>query len=139
MDWTKLTNNFHALVAAVPRCGHALPIYFELHPDSMQNNSDVEEKFLRRLSTIIPVGSKPIIVTDAGFRGPFFRAVLTLGWDFVGRLRGRVTVQYSDGYIADKAALLKTVERWTPSFGPQMGFAKVVLCSGFFRSGFFSI
>ena len=31
----------------------------------------------------------PIIVTDAGFKVPWFRLVLKLGWDFVGRKRKR--------------------------------------------------
>jgi hypothetical protein len=30
---------------------------------------------------------KPIIVTDAGFKVPWFRQILKLGWDFVGRTR----------------------------------------------------
>jgi hypothetical protein len=30
---------------------------------------------------------RPIIVTDAGFKTPWFREVLALNWDFVGRSR----------------------------------------------------
>ena len=36
-----------------------------------------------------PHGVRSIIVSDAGFKGPFFQAVLDQGWDFLGRLRGR--------------------------------------------------
>lgn len=30
---------------------------------------------------------RPILVTDAGFRGPWFRAVEAMGWQWLGRLR----------------------------------------------------
>jgi len=35
-------------------------------------------------------------VTDAGFRTPWFRAVSTMGWHWVGRLRGRTQVKPQD-------------------------------------------
>ncbi|MDT8372228.1 MAG: IS4 family transposase, partial [Gammaproteobacteria bacterium] len=34
-------------------------------------------------------GCRPIIVTDAGFRVPWFTLVASLGWDYVGRVRNR--------------------------------------------------
>ena len=36
---------------------------------------------------VLPRDCKPIIVTDAGFKTPWFRSVLAQGWDFVGRTR----------------------------------------------------
>jgi len=36
-----------------------------------------------------PNDCKPIIVTDAGFRIPWFKQVLSLNWDYVGRVRNR--------------------------------------------------
>ena len=38
-----------------------------------------------------------MIVSDAGFKGPFFRAVLKQGWDFVGRIRGTTKAISSAG------------------------------------------
>ncbi|WP_416307550.1 IS4 family transposase [Neptunicella sp. SCSIO 80796] len=35
----------------------------------------------------MPVGCQPIIVTDAGYKSPWFREVKALGWDIVGRIR----------------------------------------------------
>ncbi len=35
----------------------------------------------------------PIIVTDAGFRTPWFNLIRSLGWDFVGRVRNRTLCQ----------------------------------------------
>lgn len=52
--------------------------------------SDLDEykrHFLDVLSSILPTDATPIIVTDAGFKTPWFRAVLNLGWHYVGRAR----------------------------------------------------
>ena len=93
LDWTKVTDNFHALVAAVPADGRALAIYHEVHPEKRLGNPRVQARFLHRLSVVLPAGSRPIIVTDAGFRGPFFHEVVALGWDFVGRLRSNTKME----------------------------------------------
>ena len=45
------------------------------------------QAFLRQLQAVLPVGCRPIIVTDAGFRTPWFQQVEALGWDWVGRIR----------------------------------------------------
>jgi hypothetical protein len=51
---------------------------------------------VHRLHALVPVGVRPILVTDAGFRTPWFRAVSALGWDWLGRLRGRTQVKPLD-------------------------------------------
>jgi hypothetical protein len=88
MDWTKVTEGFHALVAAVPIGGRALTVYEEVHAERKLSNPRVQAAFLRALRDVLPSGCRPIVVTDAGFQGPFFREVRRLGWDFVGRIRG---------------------------------------------------
>lgn len=93
VDWTKVVGDFHALYAAAPLGGRAQTIYFEVHPERRTETRGVHTRFLRRLRDVLPKGCKPIIITDAGFHGPFFREVLRLGWDFVGRLRGRTTMR----------------------------------------------
>ena len=117
VDWTELTGGFHALVAAVPAFGRALPIYVEVHPAHLENNSEIEQGFLRKLSWIVPVGCRPIIVTDAGFRGPFFRAIVANGWDFLGRLRGMVSAQLPDGHVAHREELCAKPGRSARDFG----------------------
>ena len=54
-----------------------------------ENNHATHKEFLNQLKKRLPSCVKPIIVTDAGFRAPWFQHVLTLGWDFVGRLRNK--------------------------------------------------
>jgi hypothetical protein len=87
VDWTQAGDHV-ALVAAVPIGGRALPIHIEVHPLKKLGNAAVEKRFLCTLKTIIPTECHSVIVSDAGFKGPFFQAVLKQGWDFVGRIRG---------------------------------------------------
>lgn len=94
VDWTKAgASDFHALVAAVPVDGRALSIYVEVHPEKKLGNPRVEARFLRSLSDVLPIGCRPILVTDAGFRGPFLHELQALGWDFVGRLRSNTRMR----------------------------------------------
>jgi hypothetical protein len=124
VDWTELSSGFHAIVAAVPRLGRALPIYVEVQPEKLQNNSAVEQRFLRQLSSILPPKCRPIIVTDAGFRGPFFRAVTSLGWDFVGRLRGMVSMRAASGRILGRSEVLAMAGRQPRDFGDVVLYPK---------------
>ncbi|HEX7856923.1 MAG TPA: IS4 family transposase [Sphingobium sp.] len=89
VDWTQLMAGMHEiLVAATPIGGRALPIYVEVHPLKKLGNTEVEERFLLALSRVLPAGCRPVVISDAGFKGPFFDAVLARGWEFVGRVRG---------------------------------------------------
>lgn len=97
VDWSQVGGPHEALVAAVPIGGRALPVYVEVHPLKKLGNAAVEERFLRSLAAILPAGSKPIVISDAGFKGPFFQAVLALGWDFLGRVRGTAKATPADG------------------------------------------
>lgn len=93
LDWTQIGEQFAGLVAALPFGGRALPIYEETHPLKHLGARKVEARFLARLAAIVPPGCTPIVIADAGFRGPFCQAVLALGWDFVVRIRARSTVR----------------------------------------------
>ena len=96
VDWTKVTDGFHALVAAIPIGGRAMPVYIETHGEKNLGKASVQQRFLRNLATILPAKAQPIIVSDAGFHGAFFRATLALGWNFVGRIRGLAKVRLTD-------------------------------------------
>jgi len=58
------------------------------------------------LATLIPEGVRPILVTDAGFRAPWFRAVEAMGWHRLGRLRHRTLVKPVDA--------VDTPDAWVP-------------------------
>ena len=120
VDWTQSGGTHEkALVAAVPIGGRALPIYLEVHPLKKLGNAVVERKFLSVLKAVLPPECKAIVVSDAGFKGPFFQTVWELGWDFLGRVRGTAKAIASDGRIIAKEEVLRasvhhTRRPWTP-------------------------
>lgn len=73
--------------------GRTLTIYEEVHPEARKNSPRVEAAFLRRLQTLLPKRVCPIVITDAGFRVPWFRSVEALGWHWIGRVRHRTYVR----------------------------------------------
>lgn len=99
VDWSELKSDgrWHLLRAAVAVQGRTITLYEEVHPGATKNNSSVELAFLKRLSVWVPPGVRPVVVTDAGFRGPWFRAVQALGWHWVGRVRSRTRLKLEGG------------------------------------------
>lgn len=95
IDWSELKANrsWHLLRAAVPVGGRTLAILDMVFPAGMQNSPKAEAMFLKRLRAVLPAGARPIVVTDAGFRAPWFRAVEAMGWYWVGRIRQRTMVR----------------------------------------------
>lgn len=91
VDWSdlKADRSWLVLRAALWTRGAAMPIYESVHPLRDQNSPGVERTFLTKLKSLLPEGLRPIIVTDAGFRGPWFTYLNQLGWYWVGRIRGR--------------------------------------------------
>ena len=91
VDWSDLSadREFHLLRASIPAYGRALTIYEESHRQRHYGSPHIHKRFLSHLKNIIPNGCNPIIITDAGFRTPWFRAVQDIGWDFVGRVGGQ--------------------------------------------------
>lgn len=92
VDWSdcQAGPRYVMLTAAVPLGGRALRLYEEVHPLATYNSPRTHRRFLRRLKTVLPEGCRPVLVTDAGFRGPWFREVERMGWDWVGRVRNQV-------------------------------------------------
>lgn len=95
IDWSdlKADRTWCLLRAAVPVGGRTLPVLDMVFPGSEQGSPKAEKRFLQRLRALIPAEVRPILMTDAGFRTPWFRAVSALGWDWVGRLRGTTRVK----------------------------------------------
>src|SRR4030095_1206559 len=122
LDWTKVTDDFHALVAAVPIGGRAVTIYEEVHPDGHLGNGRVQAAFLRALADVLPGGCRPIIVTDAGFYGPFFRAVRHRGWDYVGRIRGNTIMK-----LGSCRASITVAQAYTSATGVPRDLGPAVL------------
>ena len=92
VDWSDCEPGHKHLMlkAAVPLRGRALSIYEEVYPLARYNSPRTHRRFLRNLRIVLPAHCRPIIVTDAGFRGPWFREVERYGWDWLGRVRNKV-------------------------------------------------
>jgi DDE family transposase len=95
IDWSDLTadQKWQWLRASVAVEGRSVTLYEEAHPRRRLNNPRVHRQFLMRLAALLPAGCVPIVMTDAGFQAPWFKAVAARGWVFIGRIRGRQLVQ----------------------------------------------
>jgi hypothetical protein len=84
------------LRASVVHDGRSVTIYNELHPVEKLGNTQVQNDFLQKLKKHIPIDKKVIILTDAGFAMPWFKKVVKLGWDYIGRLRSNIKIHFDD-------------------------------------------
>lgn len=89
VDWSDVYEGqqFLMLTASIPMGGRMLTLYEEVYPITQYNSPTAHDRFLRGLAKVAPHHTHRILITDAGFRGPWFRTVEALGWDWVGRLR----------------------------------------------------
>lgn len=89
IDWSGLTpcGEFHLLRASCPVKGRAVTVFEQSYRESEYMKQSVHKTFIKKLKFILPESCRPIIVTDAGFRCPWFKLVTSLGWDYVGRVR----------------------------------------------------
>ena len=95
VDWSDMPRRGgrrrHMLLkAALAHRGRAITLYEEVHTLRAYNSARAHRHFLTRLAGVVPSHCHPIVITDAGFRGPWFRAVEALGWDWLGRVRDNV-------------------------------------------------
>jgi hypothetical protein len=100
IDWSDIDarREFFLLRAAIAVKGRSLTLYEEVHTRATKETRNAHATFLKNLKEILPEGATPIIVTDAGFRTPWFKQVRALGWHFVGRVRNRELVQLGPKY-----------------------------------------
>ena len=67
--------------------GRPMTLYQEIHSNKTKEKPATNKRFLSTLHAMLPAGCEPIIVTDAGFKSPWFRQIRALGWHIVGRVR----------------------------------------------------
>jgi len=110
VDWSGVPNSsqrfeqgtFCILRATLASIGRGITLYEEIHEKQFENNPKVHQKFLEQLKKVIPSPCKPVLVTDAGFKNPWFKAVASLGWDYVGRIRGLTHIHDGADYVPVK-------------------------------------
>lgn len=98
VDWSDVGDDgaSQKLRASAAVEGRALTLYEEVHEQSKSANPTVQSQFLKTLQELLPAKCRPIVVTDAGFKNPWFKAVQALGWDFVGRVGGHILIRDAD-------------------------------------------
>ncbi len=108
VDWSNLDDGKtrYLLRASVAVEGRALTLYEQVHPRAEFMKAAVERQFLKRLADVLGPACRPIVITDAGFHNPWLSAVHALGWDFIGRVRGRVMLGDEGGDHWDQARSL---------------------------------
>lgn len=101
IDWSAVApgGEFAELRAVVSSLGmgRGLTIYQQVYPQSMQGTSKAEFALLECLQGWIEPGCEVVIVTDAGFRQPWFRRIEELGWQWIGRVRGQLEIACAQG------------------------------------------
>jgi len=84
VDWSDFecggSRKWSMIQASVPVGGRAVVIYARAFPFKRYNSPSAHREFLLGLKAVLPNECNPILITDAGFRGPWFRAVETLGF-----------------------------------------------------------
>ncbi|MBC7944762.1 MAG: hypothetical protein H7X91_05785, partial [Burkholderiales bacterium] len=82
-------------------------MYEEVHARRNLANRCVHRRFVERLAQLLPASvSPPIVITDAGFRTPWFQLLALRHWHWIGRIRNRDFVR-NDGcdWFAAKSPL----------------------------------
>ena len=96
VDWSEVApDGVFVELRAVATCtgmGRGLTIYQQVYPEKKLGNARAERMLLKTLHDWMPAGVQVIIITDAGFRRPWFTQVERLGWSWVGRIRSGVGV-----------------------------------------------
>ena len=73
-----------------------MTLYEEIHTVHTKEKYTTHQLFLSQLKSLLPDGCSPVVVTDAGFRMPWFRQIEALGWDWVGQVRNRTFIRLDD-------------------------------------------
>ena len=100
VDWSDLNEARSAQLirASVALQGRSLTLYEEEHTMKVAHvfAPKVHAAFLKALKAMLPSVCQLIVITDAGFRSPWFRAIEAIGWHWVGRIRNRDMVRPQD-------------------------------------------
>ncbi|KHT36440.1 IS4 family transposase [Pectobacterium carotovorum] len=94
VDWSGYpSQEYHVLRASLLCDGRSLPLLSWIISSEKQQNSQIQRAFLDALAAAVNPKARVIIVTDAGFQNAWFRHIKTLGWDFIGRVRGNIQLR----------------------------------------------
>ena len=111
VDWSNAdTEKRHFILrASLALEGRPLTLHQVVVPIDEYTCPHVHKAFLHRLKQVLPADFKPVIITDAGFKVPWFKQIRKLGWHYIARVRGNQTLQLpgQDAYITVAKAYKK--------------------------------
>lgn len=130
VDWSSVPNSSHRfergeyvlLRASLTTIGRGITLYEEVHEKQYENNPKIHQRFLQQLKRTIPANCKPVIITDAGFKNPWFKAVAALGWDYIGRIRGLTCIHDGTDFVPVKQWFKQV--KYKASYLGQLSVAK---------------
>ena len=103
LDWTEFDRDNHSTLALnlITRHGRATPLVWKsVRKSSLKGNRNrYEDELLLRFKEVLPVGVKVTLLADRGFGDQKLFEFLrhTLGFEFIIRIRGNITVTSAQG------------------------------------------
>ncbi len=90
VDWSDIREQKRLMVlrASVALHGRSVTLYEKAFPLSEQCSKKAHDQFLADLASILPSNTTPLIVSDAGFKVPWYKSVEKLG---LHNNKGRLT------------------------------------------------
>lgn len=123
IDWSGCCGKENYLLrASLLYKGRSIVVYNEIHPEKDLTNANIHKQFLKNLKEIIPAEKRVILVTDAGFKTPWFHAVSEQGWFYVGRVRGLIHCCLDLQTWGDVSCLFSKVKRGQTKY---LGFGEL--------------
>jgi len=118
-DWSPMPGRemFQLLRVSIPMGGRSLTIYEECFKEKQLNSTQVHDTFLDELDKILPEGCKPIILSDAIFKTPWFKTIEEKGWYWVGRVRGNVQISLDGETFQGCTSIMKQATRSATDLG----------------------
>ncbi|MBD1585017.1 IS4 family transposase, partial [Pseudoalteromonas sp. S16_S37] len=85
VDWSHAdTQTKHCILrASIVGEGRAITLYQQSALSEQYHCPKIQKRFLSMLKLILPSECRPVIVTDAGFKVPWLKAVRRQGWHYI--------------------------------------------------------
>lgn len=103
LDWTEFDRDNHStiMLSLITRHGRATPLLWKsVRKDTLKGNRNrYEDELLVRFKEVVPGGIKVTLLADRGFGDQKLFELLRreLGFEFIIRIRGNITVTSADG------------------------------------------
>ena len=87
VDTVEIRHKVIGFVASIAHQGRSIPIW-STKVRSYRVKASGCRAFLDGLRAVLPPDCRPTLITDGGFEAEWFDYVQSLGWDYIGRVRG---------------------------------------------------